>query len=223
MSELVVAEGRDAPAYLHGQLTQDLEAMPQGDTRATLLLEPKGQLTCCGFVTRENDRVTLEVPDGVGERVAVRLRRFALRVAVTVLDPVGCVHPRAPLASEAARVAATIPGLAELDEALVPHSLPTELLEASVSFTKGCYPGQELVARMQARGASAPYVLRSATLLGPAEAGDPAGDERFAGRCTTVARDGDRLVALLVLHRSDAAAGTVAVHAVGGDLDARLR
>lgn len=30
-----------------------------------------------------------------------------------------------------------------------------------VSFTKGCYPGQELVERMDSRGASAPVVVRS--------------------------------------------------------------
>lgn len=30
----------------------------------------------------------------------------------------------------------------------------------AVSFTKGCYPGQELVERMDSRGASAPVVLR---------------------------------------------------------------
>lgn len=34
------------------------------------------------------------------------------------------------------------------------------VLRASVSFTKGCYPGQELVERMDSRGAGAPVQLR---------------------------------------------------------------
>lgn len=34
------------------------------------------------------------------------------------------------------------------------------VLNAAVSFTKGCYPGQELVERMDSRGSSAPTVLR---------------------------------------------------------------
>ena len=34
------------------------------------------------------------------------------------------------------------------------------VLNAAVSFTKGCYPGQELVERMDSRGSLAPVVLR---------------------------------------------------------------
>lgn len=36
----------------------------------------------------------------------------------------------------------------------------TGIVSAAVSFTKGCYPGQELVERMDARGSSAPVQLR---------------------------------------------------------------
>ena len=36
----------------------------------------------------------------------------------------------------------------------------TGVLRAAASFTKGCYPGQELVERMDARGATAPVMLR---------------------------------------------------------------
>ena len=35
------------------------------------------------------------------------------------------------------------------------------ILSVAVSFTKGCYPGQELVERMDSRGTSAPIVLRA--------------------------------------------------------------
>ena len=42
------------------------------------------------------------------------------------------------------------------------ESIPTEtgLTDVAVSFTKGCYPGQELVERMDSRGATAPRSLR---------------------------------------------------------------
>ena len=36
----------------------------------------------------------------------------------------------------------------------------TGVVSVSVSFTKGCYPGQELVERMDSRGADAPVNLR---------------------------------------------------------------
>ncbi len=41
----------------------------------------------------------------------------------------------------------------------IPASLG-EVVRVAVSFTKGCYPGQELVERMDSRGSSAPQVLR---------------------------------------------------------------
>ena len=37
----------------------------------------------------------------------------------------------------------------------------TGILSVAVSFTKGCYPGQELVERMDSRGTMAPVVVRA--------------------------------------------------------------
>jgi tRNA-modifying protein YgfZ len=37
----------------------------------------------------------------------------------------------------------------------------TGVLSVAVSFTKGCYPGQELVERMDSRGTTAPVVIRA--------------------------------------------------------------
>ena len=37
----------------------------------------------------------------------------------------------------------------------------TGILSVAVSFTKGCYPGQELVERMDSRGTTAPVVIRA--------------------------------------------------------------
>ena len=48
----------------------------------------------------------------------------------------------------------------------------TGVVPVSVSFTKGCYPGQELVERMDSRGATSPYVLCSVPAAGRSP-GDP--------------------------------------------------
>ena len=40
-----------------------------------------------------------------------------------------------------------------------PFAIGVDALARSVSFTKGCYTGQELVARMHSRGANAPFRL----------------------------------------------------------------
>jgi folate-binding protein YgfZ len=64
--------------------------------------------------------------------------------------------PESPwLAWEAVRIEAGIPAMGK---ELTTRSIPAEtgLLERTVSFTKGCYTGQELVARMAARHNRAP-------------------------------------------------------------------
>ncbi len=64
-----------------------------------------------------------------------------------------------PAALEAVRVEAGIPKMgAELTERTIPAE--TGLVERTVSFTKGCYTGQELVARIDSRGSRVPRHLR---------------------------------------------------------------
>ncbi len=70
---------------------------------------------------------------------------------------------------EALRVEAGIPAMgAELDERTI--AAEADLLERCVSFTKGCYTGQELVARLDARGNKVARRLRG-LLFEPTGAG----------------------------------------------------
>lgn len=72
---------------------------------------------------------------------------------------------------EAVRVEAGFPRHgAELSERTIPAE--AGLVEASVSFKKGCYTGQELVARIDARGNNVARRLWGMLLSGPASAGD---------------------------------------------------
>ncbi len=52
-----------------------------------------------------------------------------------------------------------------------PDTIPAEagqwLIDAAVSFTKGCYTGQELVARIDSRGGNVPRLVRGVLLDGP--------------------------------------------------------
>ncbi|GIU83343.1 MAG: folate-binding protein [Acidimicrobiales bacterium] len=63
-----------------------------------------------------------------------------------------------PRRVEALRIAAALPGPAELREGVIPEE--AGLVETSVDFSKGCYVGQELVARIQHRGRNVPRRLR---------------------------------------------------------------
>ena len=67
---------------------------------------------------------------------------------------------------EALRIAAGWPLMgAELTHDTIPAEAGGELLASSVSFTKGCYTGQELVARIESRGGNVPRPIR--VLVGP--------------------------------------------------------
>lgn len=86
----------------------------------------------------------------------------------------------------------------------------TGLLSEYASFTKGCYVGQEVVARLDARGGHVNKALRGLRLSAPVPPGTPllAGDKEV-GRVTTPAVS-PRLgpIALGYVHRSHFGAGT---------------
>lgn len=70
------------------------------------------------------------------------------------------------------------------------ETIPAEtgITGVAVSFTKGCYPGQELVERMDSRNASAPRTLQVVDVPAGTVAGDPLlRDGAEIGRITSVA------------------------------------
>jgi folate-binding Fe-S cluster repair protein YgfZ len=90
------------------------------------------------------------------------------------------------------------------------------LNERAVSFTKGCYVGQETVARLFYRG-KPNRQLRGLRLSGPASSGDAVGFEgRAVGRITSVALS-PRLgpIALAFVRREAPPGSTVSVGSAG--------
>jgi len=62
----------------------------------------------------------------------------------------------------------------------------TGILSVAVSFTKGCYPGQELVERMDSRGTMAPVVVRALPREGLGVGARVMEDEQSVGTVTSV-------------------------------------
>lgn len=100
------------------------------------------------------------------------------------------------------RILAGIPAMgAELGESTIPAE--ARIVDASVSFTKGCYTGQELVARVDSRGDHTPRRLRIVSGSGIVPtATDLESDGVAAGQVTSVAPDGDGWVGLAYVKRS---------------------
>jgi folate-binding protein YgfZ len=89
---------------------------------------------------------------------------------------------------EAERIVVGIPRMgAELGEKTIPAE--TGLVSLTVSFTKGCYTGQELVARIDSRGGNVPRHLRGLRLADGVDAGAEVLDgDSVIGALTSVAR-----------------------------------
>jgi folate-binding protein YgfZ len=140
------------------------------------------------------------------------------------------VPPEVPACSldayEAVRIEAGIPVMGrELDEGTIPAE--AGVVDRSVSFTKGCYTGQELVARIDSRGGNVPRRLRGVVLGDGAT--PPAGatitvDGKEVGRLTSVAfspRAG-AAVALAYVRRAVETPADVVVEWDGGSAPARV-
>ena len=145
-----------------------------------------------------------------------------------------------PEAVEACRIVSGIPAMGT---ELTGKTIAAEagLVERTVSFTKGCYTGQELVARLDSRGSKVARRLvgvvapeggdvplaRGMTLHGgEAPAGDGAAEDKVAGTITSAAWSVElgAWVALGYLHRNVEAPGPIRVRSgdgVGGSWPAR--
>ncbi len=168
--DYVVIDGPDAATYLHSQASQDLRDMAVDESRWTFLLQPTGRVEVLARVTRVGDETfQLDTDAGFGPILEARLNRFKIRVKATV-GALSDVESSVD-ANDDERIAACWPKMGV--EILPGETIPAEtgLADVAVSFTKGCYPGQELVERMDSRGSTAP---RHLSVL-PARAGDVPG------------------------------------------------
>ena len=174
----IIARGDDAELYLQGQLSQDVSALGD-ESRWSLVLTPDSSLLAAVLLTSIDVGFSLTVPGEVAEDVMGALKRFLLRTKCELSW--GDVAP-APFSSLSQRLDERWPGGGEYRARLTPHSYGPRFVERTISFTKGCFTGQELVGRLDARGASVPWrvvyfeaddlehvdgVLRSAGPVGP--------------------------------------------------------
>ncbi len=135
------------------------------------------------------------------------------------------VEPFAPGAYEVARIEAGIPRLGvDIDDRTIPQEAALE--RDAVSFTKGCFLGQELVCRIDTRGHVNRF-LRRLEIPGPAVPAPGASvavDGKAVGELTSVAAvpGEERAVALAMVRREVEPPADVTVQGPTGDVAARL-
>ena len=210
--DYVRVAGPDAADFLQRMLSNDVEAAPC----KAMLLTPKARLIAPVVVVRraEDDFLLLTEP-GLGDALSSTLvrARFAAKVEIEPEQHVSVValgeegdipndelgEPGAELLdtgieptlseqeAERLRIEAARPAWGkELDDSILPAEAGLD--GTHVSFTKGCYPGQEPIARLHYRG----KVNRSLRVL-QVEGAEPGDEirhgEKVVGRVTSAVAD----------------------------------
>ena len=216
MSELpyktISVSGSDAFEFLQSQLTNDLQLLqstPQtshclaatqecessGNSILSAWCNPKGRVIWFGTVFTTENGYAMSVAADMADEIVQRLTvfRFRSKVEFTIGDG-GTVDPKFLISIGCPFIAAA------QSEQFTPHMLNLDLLGA-VSIDKGCYPGQEVVARTHYRGATKRRLMRFESAA-PTKPGDKVSDgERDVGE--VVNASDDELLAVVPLIKAD--------------------
>lgn len=209
---LLEITGKDAGAFLHGQFTSDIAALPSGGRQFSAWCDPKGKVIATFFLYRSGESYLILLPAVQAENFMKRMRGYVLRSEVNIHQPgeddvtmgiygetdveklspngdtvyikdsifflsvPGPGVPRGiamgpsekiqslwnrlksgarPAGSDHWYLTDIKTGIPWLTENTSGQFLPQELnLEelGGLSYTKGCYPGQEIIARLRYRG-----------------------------------------------------------------------
>lgn len=182
---VISIRGEGGLAFLHNLLTCDVVGLAMGEAAYGALLSPQGKILHDFFVFNAGESVLLDCAASQRAALLQKLMLYKLRAKLeivgrddleVVVGEEGYVDPRnaalghrffAAAGSfksgegyDAARIAL---GLADSEQdigsgVLFPHEANFDLI-GGVSFSKGCYVGQEVVSRMQHRGTARSRIL----------------------------------------------------------------
>jgi folate-binding protein YgfZ len=216
-----LVRGSEAPDFLQGQVSNDVEALAPGEGCYATVLNHKGKLRTDLRILRGDDRFWLDA-ERIGHAVLEHMLRtkslgrdvqyedvtesralyslvgpaarerldaappreehsfvtgehgiyVATLLGVDVICEPGTALDVEPVAEEAAECVRIEAGRPRLGYDMDAETMPQEagINERAVSFTKGCYVGQETVARLHYRGKPNRH-LRGLRLVEPAERG----------------------------------------------------
>jgi len=188
--------GKDAFEFLQGQLSNDLRRLESEAEILTAWCNPKGRVLWFGTLWTIESGFGLSAPAETAADIVTRLTMFRFRSKVdfeTVtegasVDPQFLIHNGYPYIGK------------QQSEKFTAHMLNLDLLDA-VDFDKGCYTGQEIIARTHYKGATKRRTLRFESDE-PVSVGDKVSDgNRDIGEVLNVA--GNDLLAVVPVDKAD--------------------
>ncbi len=193
----ILVSGADALDFLQAQLTNDLRRLETEAEIPAAWCNPKGRVIWFGMISAGDGAYTLSVPTELADDMVRRLTmfRFRSKVDFEIVEDGGIADPAELVASGRPWIGR------EQSEQFTPHMLNLDLLDA-VSFDKGCFPGQEIVARTHYRGATKRRTHRFESAE-PVNPGDKVSDgEREVGEVLNAA--GNELLAVVPTEKASA-------------------
>ena len=208
--------GSDRLGFLQGLVTNDV-AKADGGIIYTALLTPQGKFVADFFVIGEADRLLIDVASSHAQPLGQRLTMYRLRADVAIAQTdlivsrgIGAMpkdavaDPRDPALGWRVYGDTDISDSTDWDAVRVAHLIPrtgielteeTYVLEAGfealhgVDFKKGCFVGQEIVARMKHK-TTLKKGLAQVKLTGTASVGDAiTADGKPVGTLHTISGD----------------------------------
>ena len=217
--------GAEVRKFLQGQLSNDMALVGAAHLTLAGYHNPQGRvLALLRLAAPEPEQVIALLPAELAEATMTALRRFVLRAKVTITlessaEAIAALAQQLPtvasLLTQAAHgrdIAAGMPQVYGATSGMfVAQMLNLDCVDA-ISFTKGCYTGQEIIARAHYRGRikrrMQRFLTEHATALAPGQ-GVTLSDGRAAQIVDAVQRADGRseflAVAPLLVHATAAA------------------
>jgi folate-binding protein YgfZ len=173
---VLAISGADRAAWLQGLVTNDVQNLGPGDSRYAAWLTPQGRMITDMNVVAQGERLLLDVPAVLAADLRDRLDGLIFSedaqitdesgrllvwtvISSTLADIIGEILPAEykPLTEvdldtfEVIRIERGVPKfLADMNDDTIP--LEAGIEDRAISFTKGCYVGQEIIVRVTHRG-----------------------------------------------------------------------
>ena len=157
---VLAVRGRDAVAFLQGQLSQDVTRLAVGTAAFAGCHTPQGRVIAVVRLLPAAEGIDCILPQELIEPLAAHLRKYVLRAKLTLTDGRGALRVlgivqggmRTLRAVAAGDAAAGMPQVYRATSGRFIAQMLNLDCVAGIAFDKGCYTGQEIIARAHYRG-----------------------------------------------------------------------
>jgi folate-binding protein YgfZ len=150
---IVECHGIGAKAFLQGQLTCDVNTLAVNTPQLTACCNLQGRVIFTLSIIMKNDpSFLLIIPKSMKDIVVSHLEKYA-KFSQCVIHEGHTQDPPLPPSDKTTLIMNGIPTIyPETSEKIIAQRLNLHLIPGAMSFKKGCYLGQEIIARLHFKG-----------------------------------------------------------------------